>query len=50
MRVIFNIHSNGAAKATGWRAKEIHVNDQREATMDEALKEIALADGSTMYI
>lgn len=49
MRVIINIHSNLTAKATGWRAKAIQVNDKREALLDEALKAAILTDGSSLY-
>jgi hypothetical protein len=49
MRIIFNIHSNRAAKAAGWRARAIHVNDKGEARLDEALKAVTLADGSRIY-
>jgi hypothetical protein len=49
MRVVFNIHSNRAAGAAGWRAKAIQVNDKAVALLDEALKATALADGSSMY-
>jgi hypothetical protein len=49
MRIIFNIHSNRAAKAAGWRARAIQVNDKGEARLDEALKAATLADGSSIY-
>jgi dihydrofolate reductase len=49
MRIIFNIHSNRVAKAAGWRAKAIQVNDKGEALLDEALKATLLADGSSIY-
>lgn len=49
MRIIFNIHSNKAAKAAGWRAREVHVNNKRTADLEEALKAVNLSDGSTMY-
>jgi len=49
MRVIFNIHSNKAAKAAGWRAREVHVNDKNTADLAEVLKAVRLADGSSMY-
>jgi hypothetical protein len=49
MRIILNIHSNRAAKAAGWRAREVHLNDKREATLYEVLKAVALADGLSLY-
>lgn len=49
MRIIFNIHSNKAAKAAGWRVREVRVNDKNTANLKEALKAVNLADGSTMY-
>ncbi|MDB9823219.1 hypothetical protein OAC89_05925, partial [Deltaproteobacteria bacterium] len=49
MRIIFNIHSNKAAKAAGWRAMAVHVNDKNTADLEEALKAVTLADGSSMY-
>jgi hypothetical protein len=49
MRVIFNIHSSRAARAAGWRARAIQVNDKGEARLDEALKATAMADGSSIY-
>jgi hypothetical protein len=48
MRVIVNIQSLRAAKAFGWRAREIHVNDNSEAALEEVLKTAILKDGSTM--
>jgi len=47
MRVIFNIHSDRAASAAGWRARAIQING--EARLDEALKATELADGSSIY-
>jgi hypothetical protein len=49
MRIIFNIHSNRAAKAAGWRARAIQVNDKAEALLDDVLKAVALTDGNSMY-
>jgi hypothetical protein len=49
MRVIFNIHSIPAAKVAGWRAREIHIKDKREATLDDILKTTPLAGNGTMY-
>jgi hypothetical protein len=49
MRVIFNIHSNLAAKAAGWRAREIHIQGQREAALDEILNAVQLIGNTTMY-
>ncbi len=49
MRVIFNIHSNRAAGAAGWRARAIMVNDKADASLAEALKAVTLADGSRIY-
>jgi len=49
MRAIFNIHSNRAAKAAGWRAKEIFIKGKREATLDEILKATPLADSGNMH-
>ncbi|MBN1626101.1 MAG: hypothetical protein JW944_06205 [Deltaproteobacteria bacterium] len=49
MRVIFNIHSDTAAKAAGWRAMEIHIKDKREATLNQILKATPLAGNKTMY-
>lgn len=49
MRVIFNIHSDNAAAAAGWRAREIHINDKHEATLEEALKAAPLADDRAVY-
>jgi len=49
MRVIFNIHSNRAARAAGWRARAIQVNDKAEASLADALKAVTLADGSSIY-
>jgi hypothetical protein len=49
MRVIFNIHENNAAKAAGWRALAVHVNDKNEARLDEILKAVALKNGGAMY-
>jgi hypothetical protein len=46
MRVIFNIPSNRAAGAAGWRAREVNVNRKHNATLDEVLKAVTLADGS----
>jgi len=34
MRVIFNIPSNRAAGAAGWRAREVNVNRKHNATLD----------------
>lgn len=48
MRAIFNIHSNVAARAAGWRAIEVYVKDKREATLDEVLNATILADGRSM--
>lgn len=41
--------SNQAAKAAGWRARAIQVNDKGEARLDEVLKAVTLADGSSVY-
>lgn len=49
MRIIFNIHSNLAAEAAGWRARAIQVNDKGEARLNEALRATLLADGSSIY-
>jgi hypothetical protein len=49
MRIIFNIHSNRAARAAGWRARAVHVNDKGDALLDEALRAVMLADGSSVY-
>ena len=49
MRVIFNIHSNRAAKAAGWRARAVQVNDKNTADLEEVLKAVSLVDGSSMY-
>jgi len=49
MRVIFNIHSNKAAKTAGWCAREVHVNDKNTAALAEVLKAVSLADGSSIY-
>jgi hypothetical protein len=49
MRVIFNTHSNRAAKTAGWRARAIQVNGKAEALLDDVLKAVALADGNSMY-
>jgi hypothetical protein len=49
MRIIFNILSNQAAKAAGWRSRAIQVNDKGEACLDEALKAVILADDSNIY-
>ena len=49
MRVIFNIHSNEAARVAGWRAKEVKVNDKRKAHLEQVLKAVSLADGDSMY-
>jgi hypothetical protein len=49
MRIIFNIHSSPAAGAAGWRARAIKVNDKATALLDEALKAVTLADGSSIY-
>jgi hypothetical protein len=49
MRVIVNIQSIQAARAFGWRAREIHVNSKNETELDEALKAATLEDGSTMH-
>lgn len=49
MRVIFNIHSNRAARAAGWRARAVTVNDRAEAPLAEALKAVELGDGSSIY-
>lgn len=49
MRIIFNIHSNRAAEAAGWRARAIQVNDKCEARLDEALKATTFVDGSSIY-
>ena len=49
MRVIFNIHSNKAARAAGWRAREVKVNDKLKADLEQVLKAVSLADGGSMY-
>jgi hypothetical protein len=49
MRVIVNIQSVHAAKAFGWRAREIHVNGKNEVELDEAMRATKLANGSTMH-
>jgi hypothetical protein len=49
MRAIFNIHSDSAAKTAGWRAREIHIYDIREATLEDILKATPLADGLSVY-
>jgi len=38
-----------AARAAGWRAKEIHIKDKREATLGDILKATPLADNGNMY-
>jgi len=49
VRAIFNIHSDTAAKAAGWRAMEVHKKDKSEATLAEILKATPLAGNKTMY-
>jgi hypothetical protein len=49
MRVIFNIHSNRAAHAAGWRARAVQVNDKADAFLYEALKATAMAGGTSIY-
>ena len=49
MRIIFNIHSKRAARAAGWRARAVNVNDKSKCDVKQVLKSVRLADGSTMY-
>ncbi len=49
MRAIINITSGRAVKATGWRAKDVKVNDEREASLIDVLKATPLQDGSNMF-
>ena len=49
MRVIVNITSGRAAQATGWRAKDVKVNDASEASLIDVLKATPLSDGSSMF-
>lgn len=46
MRAILNIMTNNIAAATGWRAREIRVDDA-EATLGEVMKRAPLKDGKT---
>jgi hypothetical protein len=48
MRVIVNIHSDRAAAFAGWRAREFHVNDKKEADLDEILKAVVMPGGSLL--
>jgi hypothetical protein len=49
MRAIINITSGRAAKAAGWRAKDVKVNDKSEAILIDVLKATPLKDGSSMF-
>jgi len=46
MRVIVNLESDRLAKAAGWRAKAIVLNEKKEALLTEALKAVTLSQGS----
>jgi len=46
VRAIVNIMTGNIATATGWRAREIHV-DQASATLGEVLRAACLRDGKT---
>jgi len=49
MRAIVNITSGRAGEAAGWRAKEVKVNENSEATLAEVLKATTLKNGSSMF-
>ena len=49
MRVIINIHSNRAFKITGWRARAVKINDNKEACLEEILKAIIFEDRKSLF-
>ncbi len=49
MRAIVNITSGRAAKAAGWLARDVRVNNESVAPIKDVLKATPLADGSSMF-